>query len=581
MTGTAAVVSRDKGQDSTFNKQARDRGQTNYTYDVLGQLKTAMGKESGGPSRLHEQFKYGYDYARNLSFRTNNALVQSFTNNNLNQLSTVGRSGTLTVAGTTTTNATSVTVNSLSATRYADATFAKDGFSLADGNNTFTAIAQDAVGRSDTNAVTINLPASPSYSYDSNGNLLADGRRTFTYDDENQLNSIIVTNAGGSSTLTTNIYDGLFRRRIRKEFSWVNGTWAQAGEVRYVYDGRLVVQERDGSNVPLVSYTRGTDLSGSREGAGGIGGLLARTDNGQLNTGNGQPHAFYHADGNGNVTALVNDKQLIVARYTYDPFGNILSKSGPLADANTYRFSSKEHHQTSGLVYYLYRFYDPNLQRFVNRDPIQEIGGINLYRFVGNDPVDGIDLFGLYWHHLLPRAVFDPATLQALGLGHINIHDAKWGWEIPDLADHQGIHPGKNSAPNDWNKAWQDWVDKKLAKGKPVTEAELNAKKRQMINRFGLDKTGKQAKTKWKSKCKLKRGTGRGAALALLLALASNAANAADAESLYGLLGEYIDKTDAGDQAQLDACAGAIGDEVSRITGNDIIAERMAYELAH
>src|SRR6266508_4876968 len=117
MTGTAAVVSRDKGQDSTFNKQARDRGQTNYTYDVLGQLKTAMGKESCGPSRLHEQFKYGYDYARNLSFRTNNALVQSFTNNNLNQLSTVGRSGTLTVAGTTTTNATSVTVNSLSEAR--------------------------------------------------------------------------------------------------------------------------------------------------------------------------------------------------------------------------------------------------------------------------------------------------------------------------------------------------------------------------------------------------------------------------------------------------------------------------------
>jgi hypothetical protein len=38
-----------------------------------------------------------------------------------------------------------------------------------------------------------------------------------------------------------------------------------------------VIQERDGSNNPLVSYTRGTDLSGSMEGAGGIGGLLARS----------------------------------------------------------------------------------------------------------------------------------------------------------------------------------------------------------------------------------------------------------------------------------------------------------------
>jgi RHS repeat-associated protein len=98
----------------------------------------------------------------------------------------------------------------------------------------------------------------------------------------------------------------------------------------------------------------------------GIGGLLARTDiNGAC---------FYHADGNGNITALVNGMQLIVARYLYDPFGNVLSQSGPLADANLYRFSSKEWHPNSGLVYYLYRYYDPNLQRWMNRDPVFDAG---------------------------------------------------------------------------------------------------------------------------------------------------------------------------------------------------------------
>ncbi len=78
-----------------------------------------------------------------------------------------------------------------------------------------------------------------------------------------------------------------------------------------------------------------------------------------------------------------------MARYEYDPFGNILSKSGPLADANLYRFSSQEYHHNSGLLLYLYRAYDPNLQRFVNRDPIQELGGLNFYGFVGNSPVKG------------------------------------------------------------------------------------------------------------------------------------------------------------------------------------------------
>jgi len=86
-----------------------------------------------------------------------------------------------------------------------------------------------------------------------------------------------------------------------------------------------------------------------------------------------------------------------VARYEYDPFGNTLSKSGALADANTYRFSSQEYHQNSGLLLYLYRSYDPNLQRFVNQDPIEELGGINLYGFVDNDPLGRIDPLGLGW----------------------------------------------------------------------------------------------------------------------------------------------------------------------------------------
>jgi len=78
--------------------------------------------------------------------------------NNLNQLSNATRSGTFTVAGATTIAASSVTVNTLTADRYADHTFAKDGFTLVNGNNTFTAIATDSQGRGDTNAITVNLP---------------------------------------------------------------------------------------------------------------------------------------------------------------------------------------------------------------------------------------------------------------------------------------------------------------------------------------------------------------------------------------------------------------------------------------
>ena len=130
-----------------------------------------------------------------MNYRTNNALVQTFTNNSLNELTAIGRSGTLTVAGTTTSTATNVTVNSSAASRYNDSTFALAGFTVTNGNNTFTAIAQDGYNRKDTNSVTVNLPATVGYVYDLNGNLTSDGTRGFDYDDENQLIRVTVTNS--------------------------------------------------------------------------------------------------------------------------------------------------------------------------------------------------------------------------------------------------------------------------------------------------------------------------------------------------------------------------------------------------
>jgi RHS repeat-associated protein len=289
---------------------------------------------------------------------------------------------------------------------YADVTFASTNQPWVNGNNTFTAIAHDAYGRWSTNAETVNLAMTNSYTYDLNGNLLYDGNRAFVYDDENQLIRVTVTNSWKSEY----VYDGKMRRRVAKEFAWNGSSWTQTNEVHFIYDGNLVVQERNASNVPQVTYTRGNDLSGSLQGAGGIGGLLARTCNSQLLTADSFASAFYRADGNGNVTCLIYTNQSIAAKYLYDPYGNMLSQYGSLADANSYRFSSKEWNQNSGLYYYLYRLYDGNLQRWLNRDPINEFGfksetrrnsfsstreGESLYCFIQNSPLEFIDPDGL------------------------------------------------------------------------------------------------------------------------------------------------------------------------------------------
>jgi RHS repeat-associated protein len=212
-----------------------------------------------------------------------------------------------------------------------------------------------------------------------------------------------------------------------------------------------VVQERDANNLPLVTYTRGNDLSGTRQGAGGIGGLLARTANSQLLTSDSFASALYHADGNGNVTCLIYTNQMIAAKYLYDPYGNMLSMYGSLADANSYRFSSKEWNQNSGLYYYLYRLYDANMQRWLNRDPSDDWGSLvnylqniresdidnNLYRSVANAPVNFIDRYGL-WRSGGKR---DP-TINTI------VCDGKGGVR-PSLSDKEekcGCGPGKKCA---------------------------------------------------------------------------------------------------------------------------------------
>jgi hypothetical protein len=97
--------------------------------------------------------------------------------------------------------------------------------------------------------------------------------RGFAYDDENQLISVYITNNWRNDF----VCDGKMRRRIERDYNWSGGAWMQTNEIHFVYDGNLVIQERDINNQPQVTYTRGNDLSGTLQGAGDIGGLLARS----------------------------------------------------------------------------------------------------------------------------------------------------------------------------------------------------------------------------------------------------------------------------------------------------------------
>src|SRR5207249_5634180 len=136
--------------------------------------------------------------------------------------------------------------------RYEDLTFAATNLSLINGTNSFTIVAKNTYGTNSTNTTPFYLPTSISLFYDSNGNLTNDGTRSFAYDAENQLTNIIGTNITAAGSWKSEfVYDGLGRRRIVRDFKWQSG-WIKTNEARYIYDGFLLIQERDSNNAVVV-----------------------------------------------------------------------------------------------------------------------------------------------------------------------------------------------------------------------------------------------------------------------------------------------------------------------------------------
>jgi RHS repeat-associated protein len=156
-----------------------------------------------------------------------------------------------------------------------------------------------------------------------------------------------------------------------------------------------------------VTYTRGLDLSGTMQGAGGVGGLMAK--------------------------------------YLYDPYGNTISAADYFAEANKYRFSSKEIHSASGLYNYGERIYDPLLQRWLTTDPIGELGGLNLYEFTENNPVNYIDTHGLSVLDTILN-ITDYVPYAGAGIrqiqGNVTMQNMMEAKDYHSLQEFQLDHPG-------------------------------------------------------------------------------------------------------------------------------------------
>jgi RHS repeat-associated protein len=237
------------------------------------------------------------------------------------------------------------------------------------------------------------VPKNPeAFVHDDRGNLIKDGQWNYSWNGLNQLVGMETRSDVGVSPIVKLAFAYDSEGRRWKKTVWKDGVLSY--ERRFLYDGFNLIAELNGNNAVLKTYVWGTDLSGSMQGAGGVGGLLSMTDH---VTGNSY---FYLHDGNGNVVGLVDSVSgVVVKEYEYGPFGKVLVETDAgsgVAVENSFGFSGKYLDSETGLSYYGYRYYSSEMGRWISRDPIAEQGGMNLYGFCGNDSINAIDYLGNY-----------------------------------------------------------------------------------------------------------------------------------------------------------------------------------------
>ena len=435
----AGVVSSHAYTYNAANQRARaDLGGTSsesptywvYTYDSLGQVISGKKYWADGTPVAGQQFEYAFDDIGNRKTAASggdswgaNLRYEDYTANPLNQYTRRTVPGRTDILGAAHSNAT-VTIltgsdgiagpfpNALTGiypTTRKGEYFRGEVFFDNRTGAVWLAVTNLAVLRAattnDPDVLTSNeghlfVPRTPEvFSYDADGNLLSDGRWNYTWDAENRLvrvESRSETPAASWRRVEWQ-YDALGRRIRQITSDGSSGSWQVTEDLKFVSDpvlfGRHIAELNGTNNAVVRSYVWGLDLSGSLDGAGGVGGLLWLTPHGSAVT----PH-FCAYDGNGNVVALVHAADgAETARYEYGPFGEALRVTGPAAALNPFRFSTKRTDSTTDLVLYEYRAYNPSTGRWPNRDPIGEPGGLNLYGFLGNNPLSKYDRLGLQW----------------------------------------------------------------------------------------------------------------------------------------------------------------------------------------
>jgi len=167
------------------------------------------------------------------------------------------------------------------------------------------------------------------------------------------------------------VYDAA-GRRIEKKYNNVT-------VLKYVYDGDHCIAEYDAGNNLRRKYIYGPCVDEP----------ISMIESTATYAGT----YYYHFDGLGSVVGLTNSSGNTVEVYEYDVYGRVGATDA--SHPNRILFTGREYDKETGLYYYRARYYNPQIGRFLQTDPVGYGAGMNLYRYCANNPVGYVDPLGL------------------------------------------------------------------------------------------------------------------------------------------------------------------------------------------
>jgi|GEM_PF-1207067 len=101
----------------------------------------------------------------------------------------------------------------------------------------------------------------------------------------------------------------------------------------------------------------------------------------------------YQFDNRRSALTLTNQSGEITDRFFFDPYGELIGRHGNTDTIFMYVGKYGVQTDNNGLLYMRARYYNTDIKRFINVDPIRD--GLNWYGYVSGNPIDFIDPTGL------------------------------------------------------------------------------------------------------------------------------------------------------------------------------------------